>query len=98
MEDKALLGDTSDLSSEDGLPSTHLPSLKRRQSWLGILALHTVLIIFCSVIFTAVFERYISSKENLGPGLIYSESPYRRQALNMLHVRVHHLPQLLQGL
>ncbi|MCJ1246686.1 hypothetical protein MMC30_003895 [Trapelia coarctata] len=72
MEEKALLENSSDLSSEDGLSSTHLPPLKRRQSWLGVLALHAILIIFCSVILTVALGQYGPSKENLGPGLIYT--------------------------
>ncbi|MCJ1319440.1 hypothetical protein MMC15_004776 [Xylographa vitiligo] len=67
LEEKA-----SETSSDDGFPPTYVSPTKRRDSWLRVVALHATVIVCYSLIITAVLTRYITHKENLGPGLIYT--------------------------
>ncbi|MCJ1286895.1 T-complex protein 1 subunit beta [Xylographa opegraphella] len=62
----------SETSSDDVFPPAYIPTIKRREWWLRICALHATLIVCYCLIITAVVTRYVTHKENLGPGLIYT--------------------------
>ena len=59
--------------SDDVFSNNFASSIKRRESWLRVIAFHALLFICYSLVITTVIIRYVNQKENLGPGLIYSK-------------------------